>query len=60
MPFLIPLVIGASTTGVLWYNSTKEQEQKPTFKEDFLQLLYPFLLILVLLLFFRWLYNKGT
>jgi hypothetical protein len=60
MPFFIPLIIGASTTGFLWYNSAKEETKAPTFKDEFLKLLYPVLLILVVLLFFRWLYLKGS
>jgi hypothetical protein len=60
MPFFIPLIIGASTTGFLWYNSTKEKKVEPTFKDEFLKLLYPVLLALVVILFFRWLYLKGS
>lgn len=59
MPFFIPLIIGAGTTGYLWYNSN-QQKQEPTFKEEFLKLLYPALMILVVVLFFRWLYLKGA
>ena len=59
MPFFIPLIIGAGSTGYLWYNSDKKKEE-PTFKDEFLKLLYPVLLILVVLLFFRWLYLKGS
>ena len=60
MPFFIPLIIGASTTGFLWYNSAKEEKTEVTFKDEFLQLLYPALLIFTALLFFRWLYMKGS
>lgn len=59
MPFFIPLIIGASTTGYLWYQSTNKKEET-TFKGEFLKLLYPALLILVVVLFFRWLYLKGS
>jgi len=60
MPFFIPLLIGASTTGVLWYKSAKEEEEETTFKGEFLKLLYPALLIITVLLFFRWIYRKGS
>jgi len=60
MPFFIPLIIGATGTGYLWYNSSKEQEKEPTFKEELLNILYPVLLLLIVLLFFRWLYQKGS
>jgi ACR3 family arsenite efflux pump ArsB len=60
MPFFIPLIIGATGTGYLWYNSAKEEEKEPTFKEELLKILYPVLLLLIVLLFFRWLYQKGT
>ncbi|WMX12395.1 MULTISPECIES: hypothetical protein [unclassified Aureispira] len=60
MPFFIPLIIGASTTGFLWYNSAKEDKKEPTFNEELLKLAYPVLLLLMVLLFFRWLYHKGT
>lgn len=60
MPFFIPLIIGASTTGFLWYNSTKEEQKEPTFKDEFLGVLYPVLLLLTVVLFFRWLYQKGS
>jgi len=60
MPFFIPLLIGASTTGFLWYNSAKEEKKETTFKDEFLKLLYPVLLILIVVLFFRWLYLKGS
>lgn len=60
MPFIIPLIIGASTTGFLWYNSTEEEAKETTFKDEFLKLLYPALLIFTVLLFFRWLYKKGS
>lgn len=60
MPFFIPLIIGASTTGFLWYNSTKEEKEEPTFKDEFLGILYPILLLFIVVLFFRWLYQKGS
>lgn len=60
MPFFIPLIIGASTTGFLWYNSATEEKKETTFKDEFLKLLYPVLLILIVVLFFRWLYLKGS
>ena len=59
MPFLIPLFIGAGATGVVWYNSTKEEEKEPTFSEDLFAHLMPFFLLLLILLFFYWLSRKG-
>lgn len=60
MPFFIPLILGASTTGYLWYNSAKEEEKEPTFKDEFLKIAIPALSIIAVLLFFRWLYLKGS
>jgi hypothetical protein len=60
MPFFIPLILGASTTGYLWYNTAKEEEKEPSFKEELLNIAIPTLSIIAVLLFFRWLYNKGS
>jgi hypothetical protein len=55
----IPFLIGASTTGYFWYNS-KEEEKEPTFWEDVLKILAPILILILILLVFRWLYIQGT
>lgn len=60
MPFFIPLILGAGGTGYLWYRSSQEKESEPTFKEEFLKLAVPSLTIIAILLFFRWLYLKGS
>lgn len=60
MPFFIPLILGASTTGYLWYNSAKEEDKEPTFKDEVLKIAIPVLSIIAVLLFFRWLYLKGS
>lgn len=60
MPFLIPLVIGAGTTGYWWYQSNQKQQEQPSFKQEFLNVLYPVLILLLILLFFRWLYRQGS
>jgi hypothetical protein len=60
MPFLIPFIIGASGTGYLWYDSTKEEDKEPTFNDELLKVAVPVLSIIAILLFFRWLYLKGS
>lgn len=60
MPFLIPLIIGASGTGFLWWSSSQEEEKEPSLVEDLWNALKPVLIILLVLLFLRWLYKKGT
>lgn len=59
MPLFIPFLIGASTTGYFWYNS-KEEEKEPTFLEELIKILTPILLVILVLLIFRWLYKKGS
>ncbi|BDS12985.1 hypothetical protein [Aureispira anguillae] len=59
MPLLIPFLVGASTTGFLWYNSAKEQKAVPTFQEEFFKIAKPLLLIGLAILFFRWLYLRN-
>ncbi|WMX15277.1 hypothetical protein [Aureispira sp. CCB-E] len=58
MFLLIPFLAGAGATGYLWYNSKEEKE--PTFKDELFNILKPVFLILVLVLFLRWLYLKGS
>jgi len=58
MFLLIPFLAGAGATGYLWYNGSKEEE--PTLKEDVFSVLTPIFLIVLGLLFLRWLYAKGT
>lgn len=60
MPFFIPLIIGATGTGYLWYNSVKEENKEPTFKDEVVKIAVPTLSIIAILLFFRWLYLKGS
>ncbi len=60
MPFLIPFIIGASGTGFLWWKNSQEEEKEPNLGEDLFDALKIILIILVLLLFLRWLYKKGT
>lgn len=60
MPFFIPLILGASGTGYLWYNSTKEEEKEPTFTDELLKIAVPTLSIIAVVLFLRWLYLKGS
>ena len=59
MPLFIPFLIGASTTGYFWYNS-KEEEKEPTLVEELMKVLAPILLVILVLLIFRWLYKKGS
>lgn len=60
MPFLIPFFIGASATGYFWYNSKKEQEQKPTFQQEVVKILMPIVAFILVLLILRWLYLQGS
>lgn len=60
MPFFLPLILGASGTGILWWTSTQKEEKEPNLGDDLWNALKPILIILLVLLFFRWLYKKGT
>jgi len=60
MPFFIPLVLGASTTGYFWYNSEQDKEEDSSFSDELFKIAIPLLSIIAVLLFFRWLYNKGS
>jgi putative copper export protein len=59
MFLLIPFLVGAGTTGYVWYNS-KEEEKETTFQDELFNILKPIFLILVVVLFLRWLYLKGS
>jgi ACR3 family arsenite efflux pump ArsB len=56
---IIPFLIGASTTGYFWYN-TKEEEKEQTFWQELTKVLAPVLLLILVLLLFRWLYTQGN
>jgi hypothetical protein len=58
MFLLIPFLAGAGTTGYLWYKG--KEKEKPTFKADLYATLTPIFLIIMCLLFLRWLHAKGT
>jgi len=58
MFLLIPFLLGAGGTGYWWWSS--EQEKETTFTEDLFEILKPILLILLVLLFLRWLYIKSS
>ena len=58
MLLLIPFLAGAGTTGYFWYN--QKQENKPTVQDELYAVLLPIFIILVGLLFLRWLHAKGT
>ena len=60
MPFFIPFIIGASGTGFLWWNNNQQEEKEPDLGEDLWNALKPILIILLVLLFLRWLYKKGA
>jgi tellurite resistance protein TehA-like permease len=60
MPFLIPLMLGVSGTGFLWWKTTQEEEAAPKLEDDLLAALKIILIIFLVLLFFRWIYKKGT
>jgi len=60
MPFFIPLLLGASGTGFLWWKTSQKEEQQPNLGEDIWNALKPILIILLVLLFLRWLYKKGS
>lgn len=60
MPFLIPLILGASGTGFLWWQASQKEEKAPSLGEDIWNALKPILIILLVLLFLRWLYKKGS
>jgi hypothetical protein len=60
MPFLIPLILGASGTGFLWWKTNQKEEEQPDLRKDLLAALKIILIILLVLLFLRWLYKKGT
>lgn len=59
MFLLIPFLAGVGSTGYLWYNS-KEEEKKPTFQQEVIQVLAPILILILVLLIFRWLYLQGS
>ena len=58
MPLLIPFVLGAGATGYWWWNSKDEAE--PTFSSELFETLKPILIVILVILFLRWLYVKGT
>jgi len=60
MPFLIPVIVGASATatGVWWWTSQKEEE--PSFTGELFNLLKPIVIIIIIALMLRWLYLQGS
>ncbi|WMX17073.1 hypothetical protein [Aureispira sp. CCB-E] len=60
MPFLIPFILGAGGTGFLWWQTKQKEEKEPHLGEDLWNALKPILIILLVLLFLRWLYKKGS
>lgn len=57
---LLPFLAGAGGTGFLWWKSNKEEEEQPDLKKDLWEALKIILIILLVLLFLRWLYKKGS
>lgn len=58
MPLLIPFLVGAGATGYWWWSSDKEEE--PTFTSELFEVLKPILIVIVIILFLRWAYVKGS
>jgi len=60
MPFLIPLLIGAGGTGYLWYKSSQQQQEEPTFQSEVFQALKIIAFVIVGLLLLRWLWTMAA
>jgi hypothetical protein len=57
---VIPIAgaLGATATGYWWWSSSTEE--KPSFVGELFNVLKPFLIIVLVLLALRWLYNQGS
>ncbi len=58
MFLLLPFLLGAGSTGYWWWSSQEQKE--PSLIQELFDLLKPILLVLLVLLFFRWLYAQST
>lgn len=59
MFLLLPFLLGAGGSSYWWWSSQKKQQQ-PSLWKDLLDILKPIVLIVILLLFIRWLYVKSS
>jgi hypothetical protein len=59
---LIPLLVGAGGTAAVgwWWSSDSSEDQKPTFAGELWATIQPFVWLLLVVLFVRWAWKKGT
>lgn len=62
MAFFIPVLLGVSATAGAgwWWSSSSSEDDKPTVSGEIWETVKPIVVLLLVVVFLRWLWKKGS